>query len=63
MRSKATYRPTLLIFFGGMASAAICVNAFSGSLADALVCFVLGSILVLVQTLSARNELYSNMFE
>ncbi|KAI0034665.1 hypothetical protein K488DRAFT_77075 [Vararia minispora EC-137] len=63
MRSKATYRPTLLIFFGGMASAAICINAFSGSFVDALVCFALGSILVLVQTLSARNELYSNMFE
>ncbi|KZV65985.1 DUF1212-domain-containing protein [Peniophora sp. CONT] len=63
MRAKSTYPTWALVFFGGMASAAISINSFSGSFIDALVCFPLGSLLVFIQTQSGKNELYSNMFE
>ena len=63
MRTKPTYRTPALIFFGGMASAAICSVSFSGSFVDSLISFPLGCILVAVQIYSARHELYSNVFE
>jgi uncharacterized membrane protein YjjP (DUF1212 family) len=63
MCSKSTYRAPALIFFGGMASASICSVSFHGSLVDSLISFPLGCILVAVQIFSARNELYSNVFE
>jgi uncharacterized membrane protein YjjP (DUF1212 family) len=46
-----------------MASASICSLSFNGSLIDSLVSFPLGGLLVSVQMLSVRNELYSNVFE
>lgn len=63
MLSKPLYSPWQLIFFGGMASASICSVSFNGSVIDSLVSFPLGALLVAVQMLSVRNELYSNVFE
>ena len=63
MLSKPLYSPWQLIFFGGMASASICSVSFNGSLIDSLISFPLGALLVAVQMLSVRNELYSNVFE
>ncbi|KAI0030482.1 hypothetical protein K488DRAFT_54115, partial [Vararia minispora EC-137] len=63
MRCKPTYRTSALVFFGGMASASICSVSFRGSFVDCLISFPLGCILVAVQILSARHELYSNVFE
>ena len=63
MLSKPLYSPTQLIFFGGMASASICSVSFNGSLIDSLISFPMGAMLVSVQILSVRNELYSNVFE
>jgi uncharacterized membrane protein YjjP (DUF1212 family) len=63
MLSKPLYSPQQLIFFGGLASASICSVSFNGSFIDCLVSFPLGALLVAVQILSVRNELYSNVFE
>ncbi|KAH9058082.1 hypothetical protein EDB87DRAFT_1685728 [Lactarius vividus] len=63
MLSKPLYSPWQLIFFGGMASASICSVSFNGSLLDSLISFPLSALLIAVQILSVRNELYSNVFE
>ncbi|KAH9049767.1 hypothetical protein EDB83DRAFT_2507273 [Lactarius deliciosus] len=63
MLSKPLYSPWQLIFFGGMASASICSVSFNGSFIDSLISFPLSALLVAVQILSVRNELYSNVFE
>ena len=63
MRGRPAYRAWQLALFGGFCSAAICVVSFSGSFIDALISFPLGFLLVIIQILSVRNELYSNVFE
>ncbi|KAI0051865.1 DUF1212-domain-containing protein [Auriscalpium vulgare] len=63
MLNKPMYSPPWLVFFGGMASSSICSVSFKGSLLDCLISFPLGALLVAVQLLSVRNELYSNVFE
>lgn len=63
MRSRPLYSWWQLIIIGGFCSAAICSVSFSGSFVDSLVAFPLGALLVAVQMMSARNELYSNVFE
>jgi uncharacterized membrane protein YjjP (DUF1212 family) len=63
MLSKPLYSPLQIIFFGGMASASICSVSFNGSFIDSLISFPLGALLVSVQILSVKNELYSNVFE
>ncbi|KAH9971879.1 hypothetical protein BGW80DRAFT_1318981 [Lactifluus volemus] len=63
MLSTPLYSPWQLIFFGGMASASICSVSFNGSFIDSLISFPLGGLLVSVQMLSVKNELYSNVFE
>ncbi|KAL1741632.1 hypothetical protein HDZ31DRAFT_45008 [Schizophyllum fasciatum] len=63
MVSKPMYNMPKLMFFGGMCSSGICTLAFSGSFIDALVVFPLGCILVMLQLISVRHELYSNIFE
>jgi uncharacterized membrane protein YjjP (DUF1212 family) len=63
MLAKPLYSPLQLILLGGMASASICSVSFNGSFIDSLVSFPLGALLVAVQMLSIRNELYSNVFE
>ena len=63
MRSKPMYSWWQLIIIGGFCSAAICSVSFSGSFVDSLMAFPLGALLVSVQIVSVRNELYSNVFE
>ncbi|KAJ8591269.1 DUF1212-domain-containing protein [Rhizopogon salebrosus TDB-379] len=63
MRKKPLYSFGQLIFLGGTCSASICSVSFSGSFIDCLVSFPLGALLVAIQLLSVRNELYGNVFE
>ncbi|KAF7320954.1 hypothetical protein HMN09_00182100 [Mycena chlorophos] len=63
MRKQQEYAWWQLIFMGGMCSASICSVGFNGSFVDSLAVFPLGALLVAIQLLSVRNELYSNVFE
>ncbi|KAJ6632256.1 hypothetical protein B0H10DRAFT_9933 [Mycena sp. CBHHK59/15] len=63
MRKKQAYSGWQLILIGGMCSSSICTVSFSGSFLDALIVFPLGALLVAIQLLSVRNELYANVFE
>ncbi|KAJ7187258.1 hypothetical protein C8R46DRAFT_1025147 [Mycena filopes] len=63
MQKKGEYPGWQQILIGGMCSASICTISFNGSFLDALVAFPLGALLVVIQLLSVRNELYSNVFE
>ncbi|KAJ6550865.1 hypothetical protein DFH09DRAFT_925648 [Mycena vulgaris] len=63
MRRKQEYSAWQLVLVGGMCSSAICTISFSGSFLDSLIVFPLGALLVAIQLLSVRNELYSNVFE
>ncbi|KAA1473295.1 DUF1212-domain-containing protein [Dentipellis sp. KUC8613] len=63
MRKRPLYNSWAIVFFGGMSSASICSVSFKGSFIDCLISFPLGALLVFVQLLSVRNELYSNVFE
>jgi hypothetical protein len=63
MRKKPIYSFPKLIFLGGMCSSSICSVSFNGSFVDSLVSFPLGALLVTIQLLSVRNELYGNVFE
>jgi len=63
MRKKQVYNWWQLVLIGGMCSSSICTVSFSGSFVDALIVFPLGALLVGIQLLSMRNELYSNVFE
>ncbi|KAJ7279399.1 hypothetical protein C8J57DRAFT_1058947 [Mycena rebaudengoi] len=63
MRKKQTYPWWQLILLGAICSSTICTISFAGSFLDALIVFPLGALLVAIQLLSVRNELYSNVFE
>ncbi|KZP13584.1 hypothetical protein FIBSPDRAFT_869093 [Athelia psychrophila] len=63
MRHKTFYNNYQLVFVGGMCSAAISTVSFKGSFVDALISMPMGALLVAIQLLSVRNELYSNVFE
>ncbi|KAF7341922.1 DUF1212-domain-containing protein [Mycena sanguinolenta] len=63
MRKKQEYSWWQLVLTGGMCSTAICSVGFNGSFIDSLIAFPLGALLVGIQLLSIRNELYSNVFE
>lgn len=63
MHSPSRYDNWETILTGGLSSSAICTIAFSGSFADSLAVFPLGCLLVMVQLMSAKHELYSNVFE
>ena len=63
MQQKPVYAWWQIVPIGGFCSSAICSLAFSGSFIDSLIAFPLGALLVAVQLLSVRNELYSNVFE
>ncbi|GAA5833609.1 hypothetical protein JCM3766R1_002588 [Sporobolomyces carnicolor] len=52
-----------MVIIGGVASAAIIPSAFYGSFIDVLAVIPLGGLLVVVQVLLARNDLYSSLFE
>lgn len=51
------------LIIGGLASAFIQPTAFYGSAIDCLVAIPLGSLLVLVQVVVSKNDLYSSLFE
>ncbi|KAF8641639.1 hypothetical protein AX16_009865 [Volvariella volvacea WC 439] len=57
------YKWWQLVLIGGMCSSAICSVSFNGSFIDTLAVFPMGALLVGIQILSVRNELYSNVFE
>lgn len=63
MHSPSRYDPWETVLTGGLSSSAICTIAFSGSFADSLAVFPLGCLLVMVQLISAKHEMYSNVFE
>ncbi|GAW04564.1 DUF1212-domain-containing protein [Lentinula edodes] len=63
MRRPPQYKWWHLMLTGGFCSAAICTVSFAGSFIDSVAVFPLGAILVGIQLLSVRNELYSNVFE
>ncbi|GAA5919899.1 hypothetical protein JCM1841_002103 [Sporobolomyces salmonicolor] len=63
MGSWPKYSLVQNMLFGGIASAAILPSGFNGSLADCLIVIPLGSLLVFVQVLLARNDLYASLFE
>ncbi|THU86663.1 DUF1212-domain-containing protein [Dendrothele bispora CBS 962.96] len=63
MRAPPHYRTWQLMIMGGFCSSSICCVSFNGSFLDSIVVFPLGAFLVLLQILSVRNELYSNVFE
>ncbi|KAI6135884.1 hypothetical protein EDD17DRAFT_1680914 [Pisolithus thermaeus] len=63
MRKKPLYNFAQLVLIGGMCSASICSVSFSGSFIDCLISAPLGGLLVAIQLLSPRNELYGNVFE
>uniref|UniRef100_A0A0W0FGU4 DUF1212-domain-containing protein n=1 Tax=Moniliophthora roreri TaxID=221103 RepID=A0A0W0FGU4_MONRR len=63
MRKPQIYNWWQSILIGGFCSAAICSVSFAGSFIDSVVVFPLGGLLVAIQMLSVRNELYSNVFE
>ncbi|KAG7092611.1 hypothetical protein E1B28_008954 [Marasmius oreades] len=63
MRRPVLYGRFASMFIGGMCSASICSVSFNGSFVDCLVVFPLGVSLVFIQSLAAKNELYSNVFE
>ncbi|KAF5376520.1 hypothetical protein D9615_008579 [Tricholomella constricta] len=52
-----------LIVLDGLCSGTICTVSFAGSFIDSLIVFPLGALLIVIQLLSVRNELYSNVFE
>lgn len=63
MLERPLYNAWKIVAIGGCCSAAICSVSFSGSFIDSLVSAPLGALLVAIQILSVRNELYSNVFE
>lgn len=63
MRKKPLYSFAQLTLIGGMCSASICSVSFSGSFVDCLASAPLGALLVAVQLIGVRNELYANVFE
>jgi uncharacterized membrane protein YjjP (DUF1212 family) len=63
MRRPQLYNWWQSILLGALCSSSICTVSFGGSFLDALIVFPLGALLVAIQILGARNELYSNVFE
>ncbi|KIM73743.1 hypothetical protein PILCRDRAFT_99247 [Piloderma croceum F 1598] len=63
MQRKPMYNMWQLVVIGGMCSASICSVSFSGSFIDSLIVIPMGCLLVFIQLISVRNELYSNVFE
>ncbi|KAH6905126.1 pheromone-regulated membrane protein Prm10 [Coprinopsis sp. MPI-PUGE-AT-0042] len=63
MKSPPLYNWWQNVLIGGMCSSAICTVAFTGSFIDALLSFPLGALLVAIQILSSRNQLYLHVFE
>jgi len=63
MTSPPKYGLVKNTIIGGLAGAFIMPSAFNGSFIDCLAAIPLGGLLVLVQVLLARNDMYSSLFE
>jgi len=63
MKKPQIYNLWQLCIIGGFCSAAICSCGFNGSFIDALAAFPMGALLVWIQLMGSRNELYSYVFE
>lgn len=63
MTEKPLYRGWVTVLIGGFCSSFIAPVSFNGSFIDACICFPLGCLLVFIQNLASKNELYSNVFE
>ncbi|EAU83585.2 pheromone-regulated membrane protein Prm10 [Coprinopsis cinerea okayama7 len=63
MKSPPMYSWWHIVLFGGMCSSAICTVSYGGSFIDALICFPLGALMMVIQFLSVRNQLYVHVFE
>ncbi|KPV73415.1 uncharacterized protein RHOBADRAFT_29137 [Rhodotorula graminis WP1] len=63
MTSPPKYSLVKNAVIGGLAGAFIMPSAFNGSFIDCLAAIPLGSLLVIVQVLLARNDMYSSLFE
>ena len=63
MLRRQIYKGWMTVVIGGFCSSFICPIAFQGSFLDAAMAFPLGALLVFVQNISAKNELYNNVFE
>lgn len=63
MLKPPLYHGWQVVLIGGLCSTWICTVSFAGSFIDAVICFPLGAILVVVQMLSVRNILFSHVFE
>ena len=63
MIAPARYTLWQNLLIGGFAAALIQPTAFYGSLIDCLVAIPLGALLVLVQVVVSKNDLYSSLFE
>lgn len=63
MVSPPIYNLWQNLLIGGLASAFIQPSAFYGSFIDCLVSIPLGALLVLVQVVASKNDLYSSLFE
>ncbi|ORX40084.1 hypothetical protein BD324DRAFT_648693 [Kockovaella imperatae] len=63
MTSKVYYNWWQTLIIASTCSAFICVIAYHGSFIDALMSMPLGMLLIAAQMLSARNDLFSNVFE
>lgn len=64
MERQPKYKPWVLVFVYGLASAAVGPFAFQARLIDLPMAFVLGSVLGFLQLIVApRSETYSNVFE
>jgi uncharacterized membrane protein YjjP (DUF1212 family) len=61
MTTPVYYRWWQTLIIGAMCSAFIVVIGFNGSFIDALMSMPLGTTLVAVQMLAAKNDLYSNV--
>jgi len=62
--ARDTFPPWLRVFFFGLASATVAPFAFGGRLIDLPVCFLLGTMVGLLQIFAApKSALYNNLFE
>jgi uncharacterized membrane protein YjjP (DUF1212 family) len=63
MTSPVYYNWWQTLIIGALCSAFITVIGFYGSFIDALMAMPLGMLLVAIQMISARNDMFSNVFE
>ncbi|GAA6048657.1 hypothetical protein JCM3770_002004 [Rhodotorula araucariae] len=63
MTSPPKYGLLKNILVGGLAGAFIMPSAFGGSFVDCVAAIPLGGLLVVVQVLLSRNDMYSSLFE